>query len=64
MKFLSYFKGHRTQVLARIMMLIAIVQQYAVAVFPADKSGYVLFGAALLMEIMRWFTSTPVMKNK
>jgi hypothetical protein len=52
--------GSRTIIIARLMMILAIVQQYGAEVFPPEWSAFVLFGVALAMEVMRWITVKPV----
>jgi len=63
MKFSTYFKGNRTLIIARTIMLLGLLQQYGPNMFPTEYLGLIMFSIALLMELMRWITTTPVRKN-
>jgi len=54
----------KTIIIARLMMILSIIQQFAVQIIPGEYVGYVLFTAAILMEVMRWVTTSPVGTSK
>lgn len=60
MKYLT--AGSRTIIIARLVMILAIVQQFGPSIFPPEWAGFVLFGVALVMELLRWVTVKPVGK--
>jgi hypothetical protein len=58
---MNYFTvKSRTIIIARLTMLLAIVQQFGTEIFPPEWSSYALFIVAVLMEVMRWNTDKPV----
>lgn len=57
---MTWFKGKRTLIIGAAISVLALFDQYAREIVPADLQGWALFASGLLMIGLRFITSTPV----
>ncbi len=58
------FKGNRTRIVAAIVAVLGIVQQYAPQVVPPEYQGLVLMVIAIAMVLLRQVTTTAPGKKE